>query len=40
MSLISLTDIFFIALVIFRVCFIIYGKTQKVKKKDLIEMNK
>ena len=36
----ALTDILFIALVMFRVYIIIYRKTQKVKENDLIEENK
>ena len=33
-----MTDIFFIALAIFRTYIIKYSKTEKSKKKDLIEM--
>ena len=36
-SFISLTDIFFIAVTIFKIYIIIYRKTQKLKK-NLIEM--
>ena len=34
----SLTDILFIALAVFKTYIIIYRKTQKVKKNDLIEI--
>ena len=39
-SLISLTDIFVMALTIFRVYIITYRKTQEVKQNDLIEIKK
>ena len=39
-SLISLTDIFVMALTIFRVYIITYRKTQEVKQNDLIEIIK
>ena len=39
-SLISLTEIFVMALTIFRVYIITYRKTQEVKQNDLIEIKK